>query len=246
MRAYSIALLGSALLVTGCTGCTSLGRVDFTKLVTSGRDGWQRPEQVLESLDLQPGDRVAEIGAGDGYWLAFLSEAVTAEGRVYAIEVDDEKLAALQSRVADEGLANVVVVRGRYDDPLLPDGEIDLAMTCLTYHHIEDRVDYFARLRDDLAPGGRVAHLDDRHDAEPPLSWLRRSGHWSDAEVLRAEMVEAGYRRSEVFDFLPMQSFQIFESVSAPRSGELAPLAVGVDGVGVGGGAGTGVGEGTP
>ncbi len=198
------------VLVALASACGSLSKVDFGRLVTSGRDGWQHPERVVEALALSPGDSVAEIGAGDGYWLPWLSEAVGAEGRVYAVEVEAEKVETLKERVSRESLDNVVVVHGRYEDPELPDGEIDLAMTCLTYHHIEEREAYFGRLLADLGPGGRVAHLDDRHDVRPPLRWFQGSGHWSDPAAIRSEMGAAGYRTVEEFDFLPLQSFQVF------------------------------------
>jgi len=197
------------------SGCTTAAKVDYGRLVTGGRDGWQHPQHVVEALALAPGDKVAEIGAGSGYWLPWLSEAVGDEGVVYAVEVDDEKVAKLEERVAEDGLDNIVVVRGSFDDPMLPDGEIDLAMTCLTYHHIDGRPEYFGRLRTDLSPRGRVAHLDDRHDAPPPFRWLQSSGHWSDPEALNAEMAEAGYRRVAEYDFLPIQSFQVFEPATA-------------------------------
>jgi ubiquinone/menaquinone biosynthesis C-methylase UbiE len=213
-----IACLLALALCTG--GCSILGKMDLGRVVTSGRDGWQHPERVIESLELAPGDHVAEIGAGDGYWLPWLSEAVGADGRIYAVEVDDEKIAVLRERVAEEDLANVIVVRGQFDDPALPDGEIDLAMTCLTYHHIEGRAEYFARLKSDLSPDGRVAHLDDRHDAGAPFRWLQGDGHWSDPEALHAEMREAGYHRTLEFDYLPLQSFQVF----APSAAESAAV----------------------
>ena len=135
------------------------------------------------------------------------------------MEVDDEKVAALEERVSSESLDNVVVIRGRFEDPELPDGEIDLAMTCLTYHHIEERADYFRRLRVDLRPDGRVAHLDDRHDVRPPVRWLQSSGHWSDPAEVRAEMSEAGYGDVAAFDFLPLQSFQVFAPEATSRVG---------------------------
>jgi arsenite methyltransferase len=209
LRGFTFGLVPLAVVLS--TGCAPLSKVDLGRLVVSGRDGFQHPERVIESLELQPGDRVAEIGAGDGYWLPWLSQAVGSEGLVYAVEVEDEKVAALRERVAGEGLANVVVVRGRFEDPELPDGEIDLAMTCLTYHHIEERAAYFRRLQADLTQRGRVAHLDDRHDVRPPIRWLQSSGHWIDPEAVRTEMNEAGYRHVASFDFLPVQSFQIFE-----------------------------------
>lgn len=201
------------VLLTFASGCSILGRLDLGRVVTSGRDGWQHPEQVIAALDLSPGDRVAEIGAGKGYWLPWLAEAVGSEGRVYAVEVDDGLVEELLERVARESLDNVVVVRGRFEDPELPDGEIDLAMTCLTYHHIEDRAVYFQKLQVDLSPRGRVAHLDDRHDVPLPFRWLQSSGHWTDPASMREEMAEAGYRRMEAFGFLPLQSFQIFVPV---------------------------------
>lgn len=214
LRAFSLLVLLSA-----ASSCASWSRVDFTDLVTSGRDGWQRPERVVEALALAPGDHVAEIGAGDGYWLPWLSEAVGPTGRVYAVEVDDALVPALEKRVAEEGLDNVTVVLGGYDDPALPDGEIDLAFTCLTYHHIEERPEYFRRLRRDLSERGRVAHLDDRPDAPPPFRWFQSKGHWSDPDAVRREMAEAGYRPFAEHDFLPVQSFQVFvpsERAEAP------------------------------
>lgn len=209
-----LALFLLALLV-GCQGCTS--KVDWSDLVTSGRDGWQRPDAVVAALGIRPGDRVAEIGAGDGYWLPRLSRAVGPEGIVYAVEVEPEKVDELRERVARDGLANVVVLLGRYEDPLLPDGEVNLALTCLTYHHIEDRVPYFERLRVDLAEAGRVVHLDDRDDLSAPLGWLPSAGHTSNVDEMDAEMDAAGYRRTRSFDFLLVQTFREY-APEAPAS----------------------------
>lgn len=192
-------------------GCSGLSKVDVGRVLTSGRDGWQYPERVVESLEIQSGDHVAEIGSGSGYWLTWLSEAVGSGGRVYAVEVESELVSDLESYVEKEGLQNVEVILGDYGDPRLPDASIDLAVTVLTYHHIEDRVDYFGRLRKDLKPGGRVAHLDDRPDAPAPISWFMGEGHWSDPIRVVEEMNGAGYGKISEFDFLPAQSFQIFE-----------------------------------
>ncbi len=125
-RAVPISLLLAVMLL----GCGA--KVDLLRVATSGRDGWQHPERVVESLEIRPGDRVADIGAGDGYFLPWLSEAVGPTGRVYAVEVDAEKIEALHATVQREGLENVEVVLGEFHDPLLPDAQIDLVLTCLT------------------------------------------------------------------------------------------------------------------
>lgn len=207
----------ATLVVSLCAGCSGMSRVDVWRVVTSGRDGWQHPDRVIDALAIEPGSRVAEIGAGDGYWVEWLSEAVGPTGIVYLVEVEPDLVAKLRDRVADAGFENVTIVLGDYDDPKLPDGEIDLAMTCLTYHHIDSRSDYFRRLGVDLSEGGRVAHLDDRPDAGPPISWFQSDGHWSDPAAVVAEMNAAGYQPVARFDFLPAQSFQIFERTAPPH-----------------------------
>lgn len=199
-----------AVLISTCVACSGLGRVDPLRVVTSGRDGWQHPEQVVEALDLEPGAIVADVGAGDGYFLPWLSRAVGPDGRVYAVEVEDALVEALEARVEADALANVVVVRGDYEDPKLPDGRIDLVFTCNTYHHIEHRSIYFDALRADLAPGGRVAHLDERDDVTGLLRLFQTRGHWTNPDVMDGEMESAHYRLVERLDFLPTQSFGIF------------------------------------
>jgi ubiquinone/menaquinone biosynthesis C-methylase UbiE len=174
---------------------------------------------VIEALDLPSGATVAEIGAGEGYWLPWLSRAVGKQGKVYAVEVEADKVEPLREFVDDEGLSNVEVVLGRYEDPLLPDGSVDLVITSKTYHHIEERVAYFRRLRDDLAPHGRVAHLDDRPDLPFPLSWIT-AGHTSDPAMIDAEMAEAGYRRLAEYDFIYPQSFLIYGPTGEPARAE--------------------------
>ena len=214
MNAKILPAVAWVALAFSAVGCSGLAKVDVSRVLTSGRDGWQYPERVIESLAIEFGDHVAEIGSGNGYWLRWLSEAVGDTGRVYAVEVESELVADLESLVERSGLRNVEVILGDYDDPKLPDASIDLAITVLTYHHIEDRVAYFRRLRQDLDVDGRVAHVDDRPDAGAPFSWFQAEGHWSEPMLVVDEMTNAGFTKTSDFDFLPAQSFQIFENES--------------------------------
>jgi ubiquinone/menaquinone biosynthesis C-methylase UbiE len=215
--------LAIAFLTAGCSG---LAKVDVGRVLTSGRDGWQFPDKVIASLSISKGDHVAEIGSGSGYWLPWLSEAVRDDGRVYAVEVEAELVADLESLVDKKGLHNVEVILGGYDDPRLPEASVDLAVTILTYHHIEQRVDYFSRLHRILRVGGRVAHLDDRPDAGAPFSWFQSNGHWVDPALVDQEMASAGYEKTAEFDFLPVQSFQIFGPTASAKLGGSAEVAV--------------------
>lgn len=203
-RARRIASL-LVVAAVGVPGCAALKRCAYEGF---GRDDWQRPGQVIAALGLEPGDRVADLGAGGGYFTFRLAEAVGPSGRVYAVDVDPDMVDHLRDRAEAEGVRNLEVVLASPDDPKLPDGQIDLVFTSNTYHHIGDRVDYFRRLRTDLSPRGRVAilELDDS-------TWFPRTmGHFTGKEEIAREMGQAGYRLERELDLVERQSFSIFSA----------------------------------
>ena len=199
----------TALLVASLSGCAAWKRIAYDGFF--GRDGWQQPERVVEVLEIRPGARVADLGAGGGYFTFRLADAVGPDGRVYAVDVDRDMTDYLGERAREEGLDNVVVVLAQYDDPLLPEAGVDLIFTVNTYHHFKDRSAYFARAARALAPGGRVAVIDFR----PEGLFQRLFPHSTSAEVIRTEMESAGYRLDAEYDFLEDQSFQVFGSGAA-------------------------------
>ncbi|MEW6300618.1 MAG: methyltransferase domain-containing protein [Thermodesulfobacteriota bacterium] len=186
-----------------CAGCGSLSRA----LMNAGwRDRWQQPEAVIQALSLKPGDRVADLGAGGGYFTFRLADAVGPTGKVYAVDVDKGNLDYIARRAKERGYANVETVLAQYHDPLLPEGGVDLIFTCNTYHHLEGRIEYFAAAARYLRPGGRVAVIDLNGK-----SWFHRLfGHWTPGETSRTEMEAAGYALTGEFDFLTRQTFQVF------------------------------------
>jgi arsenite methyltransferase len=198
--ARAVPALFAVLLLAGCGSARSCA-------YESGRDGWQQPDAIIAALDIGPGDQVADLGSGSGYFTRRLAQAVGPEGRVYAVDVDPEIHAVLEERLQEEGVTNVEIVLGDFDDPLLPDGTIDLLFTSNTYHHIEDRVTYFRRLQADLAPGGRVAVLE--YDGSKGL-FVKTIGHFTAPDLLFTEMAEAGYVVAEQPEISDRQSFVIF------------------------------------
>src|SRR5262247_686823 len=134
-------------------GCARLKQCAYEGL---SRDQWQQRDRVIESLEIRPGDRVADIGSGGGYFTFRLAKAVGADGKVYAVDVDKELNDALARRAKDEGYANVEIILAKADDPLLPSA-VDLIFTSNTYHHLQNRTAYFANLKKYLKPNGRIA-----------------------------------------------------------------------------------------
>ncbi|MBI3301403.1 MAG: methyltransferase domain-containing protein [Deltaproteobacteria bacterium] len=192
-----------ALPLFVCAGCGGLFR---TFLNSPWRERWQQPKAVIQSLAIKPGDHVADLGAGGGYFTFRLADAVGPTGKVYAVDVDEGNLDYIARRAKEQGYANVEVILAKYDDPLLPGGGVDLIFTCNTYHHLENRADYFASAARYLRPGGRVAVIDLNGN-----SWFHKLlGHWTPKETSRTEMEAAGYQLVSDFDFLSRQNFQVF------------------------------------
>lgn len=193
---------GLGLLLLLLVSCGAFKRCAYEGF--GRRDAWQQPERVVEVLKLEPGQRVADLGAGGGYFTFRLADAVGESGLVYAVDVDPEMVEHLALRAGREGYAHVRSVLASSDDPQLPDGEIDLVFMANTYHHLQERSAYFRKLQGDLAPAARVAILD--YDAP---GFLR--SHYSERQEILDEMAEAGYRLAAEHDFIDRQSFVIFE-----------------------------------
>ncbi len=202
-------------LVPGALACSGFSQIDYAKL--GQRAAWQRPDLVIERLAIAPGDHVVDLGSGEGYFLPYLAEAVGPEGRVTAVDVDDEVVESLRALVAEEGWPHVEVLRGGFEDPGLPDGAIDLVLLVNTYHHIEERPAYFARLVTDLRPDGRVAVIDPDLELTGLLALALDEGHQTALGDLRAEMSEAGYREVAHSDELPVQIFAIYAAAEEKR-----------------------------
>jgi predicted methyltransferase len=201
-RTTAIGVLVAAI----ASGCTSLKRFAYEGF---GRDRWQQPERVVRALAVRPGSRVADLGAGGGYFTFRLADAVGPEGVVYAVDVDPGMVGWVRDRAAREERRNVEAILAAPDDPRLPPGGVDLVFTSNTYHHIADRTAYFARVRDVLRPGGRLAVIEYRHDA----SWLTRFfGHATTEETIRKELETAGWRVAAEHGFLARQTFLVLEA----------------------------------
>lgn len=193
-------ILALALLTAGCARLKQCAYQGFN------RDDWQQPDRIIAALRLRPGDAVADLGAGGGYFTFKLANAVGPTGKVYAMDIDPDMVALIAEHAKKAALSNVETVLAKPDDPLLPAAGVDLIFTSNTYHHIANRVTYFANLRKYLRPGGRVAIID--FDRRIWLVGLLR--HYTPREFIKREMAQAGYGLQQEPDFLDRQSFLIF------------------------------------
>jgi predicted methyltransferase len=179
----------------------------IASLEDPARDAYQKPDEVMKALALRPGEVVADIGSGPGYFTVRFARAVGDTGRVYAVDVSPDMIRALEHRLRDAGIRNVVPVLSDPDDPLLPDASVDRFVIVDTWHHIENRPAYLALLKRMLKPGGQVVHIDfQKRDLPigPPLE-MKIS-----REDLVQQMETAGFKLSGEQTFLPYQYFLVF------------------------------------
>lgn len=174
------------------------------------RDTWQKPAEVVQAMGLKPGMVVADLGAGTGYFSRYLSAAVSPGGMVLGIDVEPSMVQHLGERARQDKLANVVPVLALPDDPFLPDRRVDRVLIVDTYHHLDARPDYFARMRGAMSPDGKVVIVDFQ---KRPLPVGPPPEHKLDPGFVTQEMQQAGWKLIEQKDFLPYQYFLIFEPV---------------------------------
>lgn len=168
------------------------------------RDAWQMPQRVVDALKLAPGQAVADIGSGTGYFSVRLARSA-AKPTVYGVDIEPAMRDYLTKRVAAEKLTNVHAVLAGSDRTNLP-APVDVVLIVNTYHHIPSRVAYFAALKTHLKPGARVAIVDFRKDSpEGPPAEFRMP-----PEQITGELAQAGFALAESHDFLPRQVFLIY------------------------------------
>lgn len=165
------------------------------------RDAWQRPDDVVAALKLGAGMTVADLGAGTGYFLPRLSQAVGPAGQVLGLDVEPDMVRFMTERAASAKLANVTARQVAFDDPGLAAGSVDRVLIVDTWHHIAAREAYSKKLAAALKPGGFVAVVDFTLETEkgPPRQ------HRIPAEQVVAELVAGGLGARVIEEPLPDQ-----------------------------------------
>ena len=183
---------------------------DLGQLEGPDRAAWQQPEQVMDALGIADGARVADLGAGSGFFTVRLARRVGPNGRVYAEDIQPEMIESIERRVSREGLSNVRLVLGTPSDPKLPP-DLDAVLIVSTYPEITDPVTLLRHVADALGPNGRVGIIDFRQDGGgpgPPLA--ERVG----PEVVIDEARRAGLVLLSQEEFLTYQFLLIFGRAS--------------------------------
>lgn len=194
-RAPSSKLLAVLLLVLACSACSA-------GMASPALEKQQEADRILEVMELQPGESVADVGAGDGDWAVPIARSIGPQGTLYATEVSQELLDEMEQRFATEDLDNVTFVLGDDQSTGLPAECCDAALLRKVYHHFTNPQAMAASLFAALRPNGRLViveysdHSSNRLEGVPE----NRIGHSLAPELLIDELTAAGF---EVVETLP-------------------------------------------
>ena len=175
------------------------------------REPEERPDLLMPALKLKPGDVVADIGAGTGYYTRRLAKAVGERGLVYAVEIQQEMLDLLTQKLATEKIFNVKPVLGTITDPKLPRASVDLILLVDVYHEFDHPYEMVDAMCGALKPGGRMAFVEFR--AEDPAVPIKRVHKMTEAQV-RKEMSVQPLEWVETITALPRQHVIVFRGKS--------------------------------
>jgi ubiquinone/menaquinone biosynthesis C-methylase UbiE len=153
---------------------------------------WQDAPAILSQIGLQPGDTLADIGSGDGYFSISAAKMVGKTGKIYALDVSAEAIAELKTAASVAGLNNIQTAVGEAENALLSQGCADVVLMANVLHDFNDPVAALKYARLMLKPSGRLADLDWKKEKEqlhgPPFA--KRF----DQEKAAALLNQAGFR----------------------------------------------------
>jgi|SRR5215472_11909460 len=166
-----------------------------------GRDHRLHIDRVMDILGIASGKRVADIGAGSGWFTARAARRVGPSGIVYAVDINPEAIRYIDRRVRSESLINVKTILSKPDDPMLPKTAVDAVLLLKTYHEVANPVALLEHLRSALRSGARLGIIDRDGNG---------TNHGVSQNIVIEEAARAGYKLIGTYDFVKDDGMDYF------------------------------------
>jgi ubiquinone/menaquinone biosynthesis C-methylase UbiE len=197
-----IFLLTIIPLLANC-GSSKSRQEHFNELASSPE--WQ-PDKVIETLAIQKGWNIGDLGAGGGYYTYRFAEETGSNGKVYAADINKEFLEGINNTAKEKGYANVQTILSSPDDSNFEDNSLDLLFTRNTFHHIENKNQYMKNLVPKLKEGGKIVLIDYKDEGLHSLF-----GHNVSREEILTSIENTGLVIEKEYDFLEKQYFFVLK-----------------------------------
>lgn len=174
-----------------------------------GREVYDKRHEVVKALNLNPGMRVADVGAGTGFYSLLFSEQVGKSGKVYAVDITRDFVTNILRRARERGLDNIQGIISEDKSTRLPPLSVDLVFVCDTYHHFEYPQSMLSSIHTALRPGGRLVIIDFRKQPGVSTSWVMSHVRANKQTVIH-EVKRAGFRFDSESPILKTNYFLTF------------------------------------
>lgn len=179
------------------------------------REVYARRMDILKALNLKPGQDVADVGAGTGFFSLLFADAVKPEGQVYAVDITPSFVKAIEQRAAGAALKNIVPVLNTPYSVELPESSIDLVFISDTYHHFEYPQSTLYSIHHAMRAEAKLVVIDYKTESEHANPWVMRHVRPSEEDVVR-EISAAGFKLETRLDLMETQYFLVFVKDSSP------------------------------
>ena len=180
---------------------------DLSVFESPGREQRLHVDRVMDVLGIVPGKRVADIGAGSGWFAARAARRVGPSGLVYAVDINSDAVRYIDRRIQNESLVNVKTILSTPDDPMLPKEAVDAVLLLKTYHEVADPIRLLEHLRSALRPDARLGIIDRNGNG---------TDHGVSEHIVIDEAVYAGYRLVKAYDFVKDDGMDYFLLFTLP------------------------------
>ena len=193
---------------------------DFILFNNPDRERWEKTRQNMEQFRIRPGDEVADVGSGSGYFTFKFADIVGEKGKVYAIETNPLHLDFLHSYIEKYQVPNVEVVTSSFSGiGLSPETRVDVVFMCSLYHNVYaaftdyERDQFVGSIRTALRDGGRLIIVDNDLVPEDDIPY---HGPYICKDLVRAQLWYYGFRMVESYQFTPQRYVLVFEKTEIP------------------------------
>ncbi len=208
LKLFVLFLLG--FIIVSCNPVPEKGR--WSKEWEEWFETIQPSEVIMDTIGVLKDMTIAEVGAGNGRLAVKMARRVGVSGKVYANDIDPAAIRFMRKRIRREKISNIVVIRGKVDDPLLPHGEIDIVYVVNTYSHFERPVKLMDNIIPALKPDGRLVIIEYDPQKAPEAGLYSTS-----KETILDEAEGAGYQLVSLKTFLPKDNIYIFQPVRGEK-----------------------------
>lgn len=211
MNSYikTLNLFAIGFLCVAAVACSSAAQYHEDDSWEERHNAYQPPDRVMDAIGVKEGMVVAEVGAGRGRYVVHMAARVGSGGLVYANDIDEKKLEYLRHRCQRDSISNVSTILGKVDDPMLPEGKMDVVYVINTYHHLDEPEVLMRNILPSLKQDGVLVIIEHDPDKYPDAGPNHSTPH---VQLLK-EAQQAGFELLRREDFLERDYINIFRPI---------------------------------